>query len=500
MRLLGRLLLYLFLALGVARMVLYFAYAAAAIPLPLEAHHLESKMVLLAWRVQQGLSLYPAWSDYPHVANFFGPVDFVAVGLLGRWFGSDMRGLFLIGRVVTFVSGLLTSLILGVWLGRRYGRGAGLAGGVLSLGSGPMFGFSVMLRPDVPAELLGVAGYLLSGGRTRPRQVAGVALLVLAALTKQTSLIFLAAAALALALEGRRRRAFGVLAGGLASLCVLVAAINALIEPNFARSLVGESSMPWSYDSWRALLHRIYELSSETMFLSVVGLWLWLTRRPRDVRPASWTLLIVAGAVVLSGKVGADLNYYLSLRVVDAMAIATLWHAVYAYEGRSTARSAALAATVAMACFLMQPSLLAATVQVGQSWLRAQNFNEPAGRALLLATRSAIAQARNPRVHLLTDSGVIDIYQGERATFGDPWLFCQLVENGRIDPATILKRIDDQYYDMIIMLAEIEGPEYETRGFRLPMVIVERIRARYELKETEPWHYYYRPRGGRRPR
>lgn len=60
----------LLVAAGAVRAGLYLVYAARMSTFPLEAHQLESKMVLLAWRAQQGLSLYPEWRDYPHVANF----------------------------------------------------------------------------------------------------------------------------------------------------------------------------------------------------------------------------------------------------------------------------------------------------------------------------------------------------------------------------------------------------------------------------------------------
>src|SRR6516165_828114 len=163
MRLFGRLLLYLLVALGFARMVLYFVFAAAMLPLPLENHELEAKMVLLAYRAKSGLSLYPAWWDYPYVCNWFGPVNPLLVGLLGRLAGSDIRGLFLIGRGASFAAGLLTAVVAGVVAGRRYGRSAGIAGAILALGNGSMYGFTVMVRPDALAELLGVAGFFLCG-------------------------------------------------------------------------------------------------------------------------------------------------------------------------------------------------------------------------------------------------------------------------------------------------------------------------------------------------
>src|SRR3954453_19173536 len=48
------------LALGAFRATCYLLYAYASLPWPLEAFDLESKMVLLAHRAEQGMSLYPA--------------------------------------------------------------------------------------------------------------------------------------------------------------------------------------------------------------------------------------------------------------------------------------------------------------------------------------------------------------------------------------------------------------------------------------------------------
>ena len=169
----SRLVFYLLLLLGAIRMVLYFATAATILPAPQESHNLEAKMVLLAYRAQQGLRLYPAWWDYPHVANVFGPVYSVLVGWLGRLLGADIRGLFLIGRAVSFGSGLLTTVILALWTARHYGRSAGLAAGVMSLGCEPMNGFTVMVRCDALADLLGIVGFLLSGGPRRGARSLG---------------------------------------------------------------------------------------------------------------------------------------------------------------------------------------------------------------------------------------------------------------------------------------------------------------------------------------
>jgi len=498
MNLLSRLLLYLLLALGAARMVLYFVYAADMIPLQLESHNLEAKSVLLAYRAAHGLSLYPAWWDYPYVSNWFGPVNALLVGFLGRLLGGEVRGLFLIGRTVSFASGLLTTLVLAIAIGRRWGRGAGLAGGVLSLGSGPMFGFTVMVRPDALAELLGVGGFLLSGGRSRAARAAGVALLVLAILTKQTAVVFLLAAALATVLAGERRRGLGILGAAAALLIVVVVAVTVLREPHFARSLVGERVMPWSFDTWLTAIRRILVSCPDLLLLPAIGLWLWLgdSSQPRAVRPATLVLVLLASALVLSAKLGADINYYLSLRVAEGLAMGALWHAVHSTgtDRHPRVRSALLAAMTLLATALMVPSVLMARIYFDLANTESVFYETPSGHHLLRTYREAIALAQDPRVHLLTDVGLLDLHQGERAAFGDPWLFRTLVETGRLQPTAMAERIDSQYYDIFITTHDLNSPRYVNHDFRLPKGLFERVRANYVYRQSPRGLQFYVPR------
>jgi hypothetical protein len=492
MNLLNRLLLYLLLALGAARMLLYFGYASAMLTLPLESHNLEAKMVLLAYRAEHGLELYPAWWDYPYVANWFGPINALLVGNIGRLLHADIRGLFLIGRTVSFASSLLTTVVVALAVDRRYGRGAGLAAAVLSLGNGPMFGFTVMVRPDALAELLGVTGFFLCGGRARATRAAGVLMLVLAILTKQTAGVFLLAAAIAAALTRGWRQALFLLAAAAALLGLVVLAVTLGREPNFARALVGERVMPWSYANWLVILRRIVISCTDLLVLPAIGLWLWLgdRSRPREVEPAALALVLLAAALGLSGKIGSDMNYYLSLRVVEAMAAGTLWHTVHTTanatgaEGRR--RTAAPGAAILATIVSLIPSLITALTYFHMATVESTFYDTPNGRLLLKSYQKAIALARDPRVHLLTDSGLIDLYQGERAAFGDPWLFRTLVETGRLQPTVMARRIDSQYYDVFISTHDFTSPRYVNHDFRLPRGLIERVAARYVLDPPSP--------------
>ena len=482
------------IGLSVVRALGYFAYAAASLPSPLETFHLEAKMVLLAYRAELGESLYPGWGDYPHVTNFYGPAYFEVVGRVGRWAGADIPGLFRIGRAMSFGSGLLTSLIVGAVATRRFGWGSGLAGGLLSLAAAPMFGFSVMVRPDLLAEFLGVAGFFLASGRNLSSRGLGVLLLVLAVLTKQTAAIFLLAASLGWVFEGGWRRGFWLGLSGSIVLAGIIGAMTWRVEPNFATSLAGDSRTPWDLGTLGGNLKRIFELSPDILYFPTLGLGLWISRATgkREGRLAALAALLLATSVGLSAKKGADLNYYLSLRVVEALAIGALWLAWATSTSRP--RSIALGSAAVIGCLTLGPGVYYALQQAQVENGKAQFLQGPDGLELRGFYRSICAIAADPKSRLLTDSGLFDLYQGKRAAFGDPFLFRIMTDTGQINPVLIRDRIDSGYYDLIVTTAEVDQPSYRVYEFGLPNSLAERVAARYVRVNYQAGLFLYRRR------
>lgn len=486
----------LLIGIGLIRAVGFLVYAEACLPTPVEAYYLESKMVLLAFRAEMGLSLYTEWRDYPHVANFFGPAYFEAVGLLGRASGADIPGLFRIGRWASFTSALLSSLVIGVAAARRYGPWPGIAGAIVGMGIAPMFGFSVMVRPDLAAHLLGVAGFFAALHRATFVRAVGGILLVLAVLTKQTAAIFLLAASLAWFLEGEWRRGLRLVAGGSIALVVLVGSITWLAEPNFAISLIEEAKTPWELDSLVHLLLKLAQLSPDLLYFPALGVGLWASGATgrRELGLAGMAGLLLAVSVVSSAKRGADLNYFLGLHAAEGLAIAALWRAWTISTGR--ARSVGLLIATVLGTLSVGPGALDALLFAQFQRGEARYLAGPLARELLEFNRQACAMAADPNSRLLTDSGFFDLYQGERAAFGDPWLFRMLTETGRIDPAVMRSRIDNQYYDLIITTRDLGQPSYEAYPNGLPMTLVQRARDRYFRVGSRAGMFLYRRRPG----
>jgi hypothetical protein len=490
---LGRVVLWGLLLLGAARAAGYLIYAALNFPAEFETFNLEGKMALLADRVRAGSPLYPAWDDYPHVANFFGPLYFLTVGLVGRAVGSSFHGLFLIGRAVTLGSALATSLVIAEALRRRYGRGAAVAGLLFSLGVAPLYGFSIMVRPDLMAELLGLIGFLLTGSRSRLALAFGCVFLVAAILTKQTAAVFLIAAALALWLERKRARAAIVSAACLGALVITVAVGTLWLEPRMARDLFGEMKTPAESFTWFRTLVRALIWSPDLFYFTAVGVVLWARPKVRDVRLLALAGVVVPLTLLATAKRGADLNYYLNFRIIEAFAVGTLWHAVV-----SSSTTAVKRLSIA-ALFVVLPSTLTALQLAGSAWQTVANANTLENQVLARTSRELVQLAADPQLHLLSDAGLFDVAQRERAVFGDPWLFHLMVETGRIRPETLKHRVDAEYYDLVVTTRDLTRPEYAEYEFGLPMVLVERIREHYVLRQVQANLFIYVRRGDRKP-
>jgi hypothetical protein len=337
-----------------------------------------------------------------------------------------------------------------------------------------------------------------------------VALLTLAVLTKQTAVVFLLAATLAAALAGQRRWALLIPASAAGGLLLIVAAVTLGPEPHFAESLIAERIMPWSFPTWRLVLRRIALASPELLVLPTIGLGLWLRpgghdgASPRAVRPAVLAVSLLAAALGLSVKLGADINYYLNLRIAAALGAGALWHAAQFHERghkettgaaqHFALRPAPLVATALLALVALIPSVLNAIQNVDMASAEAAFYQSPDGQALLHSYRRATALAANPRRRVLTDTGLVDLYQGERAAYGDPWLFRVLVETGHLRPTVMAERIHSRYYDVFISDHDLDSPDYGRHDFRLPTGLFECVRANYVIKESLPGLLMYRRR------
>ena len=573
MRLLVRVLLALCLVIALARAGAFLWYAAEKLQTPREAYHLEAKSAHLAWRVQAGEALYPDWAEGPlHVANFFGPLYFLIVGGVARLVDADLPALLRIGRLTTLASGVIAAVVVGVASGRREGLGAGIFAGLMAIGAAPMVGYGAMVRPDVLADLLGFAGFLLAAGSrsgSRRQCVVGGALLVAALFAKQTTGLYLVASVLALIANGHWRRGVALSIGCAAASALIVAAVSLTVAPRFAADLAGESGSPWSVSNWRTLLRRFWLIGREIPLLSAIGFGLWaavgrgrwpsriaalavivvgmltslrielqgitmldalilearaghwptlLTHgtsllaplamagiwasadpdRGRDVPLATLTVVLLLGSILSALKLGSDLNYFLAPRLVAAMAAGAAWgaasHRLRAGLAFGIARGLPLAVGLLALGYVLIPGL---THDIEQAKVARtiRRFLEGPGRPQRKLLEQILERAADPDLELLTDDGYVQLWQGARAPFADPWLFRVMVESGRIQPDEIRSKIEQRSYDFLVTSEDLDDPSaYDSYDFRLPRDLAVSARRNYRFVAEVAGLFLFEPR------
>ncbi len=500
------------LVMAAVRAGYFLGYAYQSFWTPVEVFHLESKMVYLAWLAQEGRDLYPSWQAGTREPNFFGPLYFWAVGQIGRFFEADLEGLFRIGRLLTMASGLLAALVVGLVAGLRYGRGAGVVSGLLSIGAAPMLGFGVMVRPDVAADLLGFVGFVLATSRRSGGWTTwiGGAILIAAIFTKQTTALYLLAAVIALALEGRRSKAAGLLAGcGLVS-AVIVGAVTATIAPHFFECLTAEGQTPFDLPEWRRTMGRLWTLGREMPLMTLAGLIVWLSPKGRDISLATLCIVVPGLSVLAALKLGADLNYFLGFRLVAALGVGALWGVLMGSQDKQNPavsdtepfrpafwRSMILAVLLLATNYTLFLSLVSSFYYHAGAKTYARLIDSPIGQSKLREQHALYRIAADPILEILTDSGLVALRQRERAPFVDPWLFRMLVVNGRINPERLRLNIENKNYDWIVTSHDLDAQSYDDYTFGLPPVLAQAARKQYEfagLIQGYSGFYLYRPR------
>lgn len=475
---------------SLARAILYLIYVYFQVQTPLDAFHLEAKMVHLAWRAQQGLAMYPDWHDLPNYeSNFFGPLYFLVVGWMGKATGAGLRELYLLGRAVTVASGFVGAGIVGLAARRRYGKGAGAGAALQSLGAGPLAGFGVMSRPDLMADAMGFGGFLLAigpAGKKRWRLVAGGGLMILAVMTKQTAGVYLLAAGLGLAAAGRTREGASLVAG-VGLVMGLVAGVLAVAwEPRFVVDLLGEAGTPSNLTDWRTLIWRLVVLSPEMVLLCAAGMVVWLRGKSREPALAVGNAVVAIAALGASTKYGADLNYFLGCRCFAAMAMGAIWGRSWdamRRESGAVESGARLLAIVGGVVLLGGSQFWGVRHMVVQAEVaRAYDgHNRGAGRATLAELKQLEALVADGRYDVLTDDGYLALFERERAPFVDPWLFRMRVESGRLDPKGMVEKLEHSGYDYVITTHDLGQPTYDTYTFGLPREVARAARERYRF-------------------
>ena len=185
--------------------------------------------------------------------------------------------------------------------------------------------------------------------------IAGGVALYLAALTKQTALVYLLAAVIGLAFEipgqaggdPRHGRAVGPRRNGPGGL--LVGGAELRRGPCWA-----SRATPATFASWWQTIRVVATADPEFFVLTATGIAFWSTGPRREPRLIALAVLLLGSALITCAKRGSADNYFLGMRSVAALAAGGLWHELAAPERRARVWHL-VAAAAALACLAPAP-------------------------------------------------------------------------------------------------------------------------------------------------
>jgi hypothetical protein len=361
---------------------------------------------------------------------------------------------FVVGRVISIAATLFVAGAV-AWRARTAGV---LVAGTIALawlGSVPVMQWGLAVKPDLLA-LAFTVGAVLAISRARPQYVIAGALIGLAVLAKPTALL----PGLALFVFVARRDPLAA-ARSLGAGAVAAAVVLFLTHP--PDDLMRAHVIDWNALPWRAEL--LAGLALVALMVLVVPIATLLVTRAWGGAVGAY-LVGAVGVVLLGGREGATINYFLDLSAALALAAAGIAPRLAlsrAYPVASMAQ--ALIAVALLNPFPTTPSLLSPTGKWGDPSL------------------VAYVRVQVPGTVLMEDSGLL-VASGREPLVDDLFLWSRNYASGRsfLEGPALLEAVRGGRFDAIVSEVDLErteiGPGYERQRWHPDLVAA--VLARYQ--------------------
>lgn len=361
---------------------------------------------------------------------------------------------FVTGRVLSIAATLLVAGSIG-WTARSGGWLTAGALGLGWLGSVPLMSWGLAVKPDLVALALTV-GATLALARARPLPLVAGILVGIAVMTKPTALL----PGIALLAYVARRDPLGAtrgLVGGVVAVFV-VSVLTQGFSHLFVVHVIDWNALPWRL-----------ELAAPLVFIALLVLavptaTVAITRAGGG--PVGAYLVGAIGVLLLGGREGATINYFLDLSAALALAAATIAARLslgLAYPVASIAQLAL--GVVLLNPFPTAPSLLAPTGKWGDP--------------------STVAYVRDavPGIVLAEDSGLL-VASGREPLVDDLFLWSRNYATGKsfLEGPRLLQAVRAGQFDAIVSEVDLErvdaGPGYARQRWHPDLVaaVLERYR------------------------
>jgi hypothetical protein len=393
---------------------------------------------------------YTSGARYGDVSPIFTAANYPPLYFHLAGIGDDP---FVTGRVLSIGATLFVAGAI-AWTARS---GGWLTAGALAaawLGSVPLMSWGLAVKPDLLALALTV-GATLALARARPLPLIAGALIGVAVMAKPTALL----PGLALLAYVAWRNPLGATRGLFGG---LVSAIVVAFFTNFQANAYSIHVIDWNALPWRA------ELAVPLVFIAllVLAVPIATVAITRAGGGAVGAYLVGAiGVLLLGGREGATINYFLDLSAALALAAATIAPRLSLRVGYPVASIAQLVlGVVLLNPFPTTPSLLAPSGKWGDP--------------------SALASVRNvPGTVLAEDSGLL-VASGREPLVDDLFLWSRNYASGKsfLEGPRLLQAIRAGQFDAIVSEIDLEridlGPGYERQRWHPDLVaaVLERYR------------------------
>jgi 4-amino-4-deoxy-L-arabinose transferase-like glycosyltransferase len=480
------------LAHSLVRLVEYYHWT---ITCPYEIEYGEGIVLQNAINIAHGRTLYNDFHTYPYVVATYPPVYPLLSSIGIRLFGPS----FEFGRGISVLATLATALL--IWLIMRRSvraRWAGPAAAVIFLAAPIICWWGTVMRVDMMAVFLGVAGLycVIRGGRWL---IGAAALMTLAIYTRQSEVSPLAAGVVYLLWIGQRRNAILLGAGCVAAVLALFAVLQMTSHGWFFQHIVVANRNFWDLKNLASLWRSTFLSWPFPFAAGVLGAVLALVPdRGSSVpgersaaRPVNLLVLYFAFAMLVSltgGKIGATVNYMVEPLAASCLmcgvAIGRLAQPRATWKGEAAWVALWLALIASLVLPLVEPEL---GPRVGdRQWRSDVVRGGAAAVSLIHQTRGDI---------LSEDTGLLPI--AGRPILLDPHKMTSMFRDGNWDQRQLLKDIERRRFDLIILRWDPIGgatDEWGTYGgYRWTIGMGRAIMANYYLVKSvgDRYPYYF---------
>ncbi len=435
----------------VGYLIVFVRHAQAIIPYPFDIDQGEGYDVWAAWLLSQGQPIYTANESYPYFSTNYPPLYFALLAPLLNWLGLSLS----LGRLLACAATLLTGVtIWGAAWSHTRSLLAGLLAGLLFLGSTYVYHVGTLARVNTLMVLLAVAGVACAARPTRLRLPLALALLLLAAFTKQTALDALLAVLAYLALRDWRQSAAAGLAAGMVGIAG-VAWLQWTSGQAFLLNVVAGNANPWS--AWQALeytenfltIHGVVAL----LALTALGRSIWRRR----VSVFDLYLALAALTSLSAGKWGAGESYFLetlaALCLVAARALA--WLTLHPNAWLRLA--AGLMLGVQLLLYVHGPSPQRLTGLRDRGFQAAALAGQPSEADLNAATDLVRRYVLKWDSDVLAEDAGFVIVAG-KPVVGNATHLRNLYEAGAWNPAGLVRDLEEKRYGFVVLNAQLYPP------------------------------------------